>query len=394
VVLLERRRFPRFHIGESLLPASNPVLRELGVEAERLSRDFVEKRGATFITECGEVSVDIDFTTCSKIPTPITYQVPRASFDQLLLDRAADAGVEVRQEHHVRDVTFDPGGVRLAFTGSDGDGELRAEAVVDASGQAGFLAKRLGLRRVDPELENVAVYAHFEGIPRPPGERAGDIHVVSRQDLGWIWLIPLPEGRTSVGVVLPRRRSQGRNSPAGEVLDRVLADTPALAERLRDARRVSPAHYEADFSYAPRAYAGDRWLLAGDAGSFLDPVFSTGVLMALEGGWEAAEAIAGALGAGDLSARSFARYQRLQEKKYRFFRRFVHGFYDPSFRDLFFQPSYRFGLVDTVTGVLAGNWRPSLSDRVKLALFFSLVAAQRHLPLARRIHGRRPAEKG
>ena len=396
VLLLERERFPRFHVGESLLPASNAVFRALGLEECLRGEGFVEKRGASFSTEDGELSSYIDFTRCPEVPAPVTYQVPRSRFDQLLLDHAAEAGVEVRQGCRARAVDFTADGVTLTAVepGSAAD-RLRTEVVVDASGQAGFLAKRLGLRRVDPELRHVAAYAHFEGVEGPSGERAGDIRVISRRDMSWIWMIPLSARLTSVGVVVARRdqAAWGKNPSAEELLDRFLASTPVVAHQMRGAERVMPARYEADFCYSPRAYAGERWLLAGDAGSFLDPVFSSGVLLALESGFEAGDAVDRALAAGSVAAGAFAGYNRRQRRRYKAFRRFVRGFYQPSFRDLFFHPTSRWGLLDAIAVVLAGNWNPTLANRARLALFFALAGAQRAVPLVPRRH-QRPSDPG
>jgi flavin-dependent dehydrogenase len=387
-LLVERHRFPRFHIGESMLPASNDVFRKLGLEERIGEARFVEKRGASFVTADGCWSSYIDFTSCADVPAPVTWQVLRSEFDRILIEHAAEAGAEVRLGWRTTDVELGSAGVAVTVADPDGgESTVAAEAVVDASGQAGFLAKRLGLREVDEALRNVAVYAHYEGVPRPPGARSGDIRIVSRRDLGWIWFIPLSDAVTSVGAVTTRRQHAERGGEtAEEVLDRYLRSTPAAARQTGDARRVSPARFEADFCYAPTAYAGKRWLLAGDAGSFLDPVFSTGVLLALESGIESADAIDAALTAGDLSARAFAAYDRRQRRRFRVFRRFAHGFYDPAFRDLFLQPTHRFGLLDAIVSVLSGNWRPSLRARLRIAAFFTLVAAQRRLGFAPRTH--------
>ncbi len=387
VLLLERERFPRFHIGESLLPATNAVFRALGLEERLAGEKFVEKRGATFSSEDGELSSRIDFTTCPQVAAPVTYQVPRARFDQLLLDHAAEAGVEVRQGWRARDAAFAAGGATLTVTDGGAASQVRAEIVIDASGQAGFLAKRLDLRRVDTELRRVAAFAHYEGVERPGDQPAGDIQVVSRRDMGWIWLIPLSATLTSVGAVVARRQQAARaaGEDAGGLLERYLTSTPAVADQMRHAERVSPARYAADFCYAPRAYAGDRWLLAGDAGSFLDPVFSSGVLLALESGFEAGAAADRALAAG-VTRRAFAAFDRRQRRRYKVFQRFVRGFYQPAFRDLFFQPTNRWGLLDAIVAVLAGDWQPSLADRARLGLFFALAAVQRRLPLVPRSH--------
>lgn len=392
VLLLERLRFPRFHIGESMLPASNAAFRALGLEERIDAEGFVQKRGASFESEDGAFSSYIDFSSCADVPAPVTCQVLRSRLDQVLLERASEAGAEVRQGCRATDVRLDTGGVAVTWADADGlESTATAQVIVDASGQAGFLAKRLGLRQVDVEIRNVAVYAHYEGVPRPPGPRSGDIRIVSRRDLGWIWLIPLSETVTSVGVVVSRHRHAEReHAGAEESLELYLKSSPAAARQVAGARRVGPARFEADFCYAPSAYAGDRWLLAGDAGSFLDPVFSTGVLVALESGIEAAAAIDAALAAGDLRARSFAAFERWQRQRLRTFHRFVAGFYDPAFRDLLLQPTKRFGLLDAIIGMLSGNWRPSLSARLRLEVFFGLVALHRRFAIGARIHDRAP----
>ncbi len=388
VLLAERQKFPRFHIGESLLPASNEVFESLGLSGRLEGEKLVEKRGASFSTEDGEYSSYIDFTSCPEVPSPKTYQVLRSRFDELLLMAAAEAGAEVRQECRVLDIAFTPGGARVRLAQAGGEPTtVDAAMVLDASGQSGFLSKRLGLRRPDPELRNVALYAHFEGVLRPAGERSGDIRIVSRRDMSWFWFIPVSDTVTSVGVVMSRQTHAARPAEPAEVfLERLLAATPVAAEQMRAARRVSEARFEADFCYQPSAYAGDRWLLAGDAASFLDPVFSSGVLLALESGLEAAAAIEGALSSGSITARELDGYQRIQRRRYRFYRRFARGFYDPAFRDLFFQPTDRWGMLNAIVSALAGNWRPGLANRVRLGLFFSLVAVQRFVPLAPRTH--------
>src|SRR5205814_2262597 len=175
--------------------------------------------------------------------------------------------------------------------------------------------------------------AHHSRVPRRAGRRAGDIRIVARGDLGWFWLIPISPELMSVGVVLPRAAFRAFAAlDHEEVLARAIAETPVVAELLAAARQEWPVRVERDFSFGSRAYAGDRWLLAGDAGSFLDPVFSTGVAIALESGLEAAQAVDEGIARGDLSARSFRRFSRRQRQRYLSFRRFVIGFYTPEFR--------------------------------------------------------------
>ena len=378
VLLLERDRFPRFHIGESQLPWINGVLEELGVHDTIAKAGFVEKWGASFSEIDGTPAAYVDFTAAVETPVPQTYQVPRAAFDEVLLRHAERSGVIVREEHRAHDAAFDPDGVTLRFTGPAGPGEARVQAVVDASGRSGLLARRIGGYETDVMLQHVAVHAQYEGIPRASGRPAGDIRVLTRADVGWVWLIPISERLTSVGVVVPqalhRRESK---ATAEESLEHYLRETPAAPALLREATRVSAARFDADYSYLARAMAGDRWVAVGDAAAFLDPIFSTGVLLAMQGGLEAAEAIDAGLRAGDLSARRFEGYERVVRRRYHYFRRFVVGFYDPYFRRLLFRRSRRLGIYEAVLSALAGNWRPTLGTRLRIQLFFAVVAVKR-----------------
>jgi flavin-dependent dehydrogenase len=397
VVLFERDRFPRFHIGESLLASVNDVLAAIGADDLVRQAGFPQKWGATFLTGDGRVERHADFAVAPDVRAPQTWQVPRATFDHLLLRHAASRGVEVHEGARILEVEFDDDGVTVTAQGG-GAGPparpVRAQAIVDASGRGALLSRKFDLSIDEPRLANLAVFAHYSGIPRGAGRRAGDIRIVAREDLGWFWLIPISDELTSVGVVLPRlaaRTLQGREHAA--LLERTIAETPVVARLLASARREWPVRVEKDFSFASRAYAGDRWVLAGDAGSFLDPVFSTGVTIALESGLEAAQAVADGLAAGDLSARRFRRFSRRQRQRYRSFRRFVLGFYTAEFRDLFFADEPPRRMFRALVTVFAGYWRPSLPTRVWVALFFQLVRLQRWVRFAPRLAASRLEER-
>jgi flavin-dependent dehydrogenase len=395
VLLLERDQFPRFHIGESQLPWTNEVFRALGVHETIAAAGFVRKWGASFWTLDGAVEQYADFSEAVETPTPQTFQVPRATFDELLLRHGAKSGVAVRERHRALDAAFDAAGVTLRFADPEGvEHTVRVGVVVDASGRAGFLAKKLGRHAFDPLLRNIAVHAQYENIPRLPGRRAGDIRMFTRPDMGWLWLIPLSDTVTSVGAVIPQavHRRESKATPE-ESLTHYLDRTPSAAKLLAAARRVSPARFDADYSYLGTELAGDRWVTVGDAAAFLDPIFSTGVLLAMQGGLDVAAAIDAGLRAGDLSRRRFTTYERLVRTRYHHFRRFAVGFYDPNFRDLWFRRTKRWGVYQAVLSVLAGNWRPSLAVRLRIGLFFTLVALQRVIPIAPR-SPRAPTEHG
>lgn len=387
VVLFERDEFPRFHIGESLLASVNDVLEAIG--ADRLIRQegFPRKWGATFMSADGSIERHLDFGAAPGVPTPQTWQVPRARFDDLLLRHAAANGVQVHERHRVIDVAFDGDGVTATVQDADSARRLvRARAIIDAAGRTALLSRKFRLRVDEPRLDNVAVFSHYSGVPRPEGRRAGDIRIVARDDLGWFWLIPISDQLMSVGVVLPKGAMRSLAAlDHGAILERTIAETPAVARLLSNARREWPVRVEKDFSFGSRAYAGDRWMLAGDAGSFLDPVFSTGVAIALESGLEAGRAMADGLAAGDLSLRSFASYARRQRQRYASFRRFVIGFYTPEFRDLFFAESPSPQMFRALVTVFAGYWRPALGTRLWIAVFFQLVRLQRVFRLVPRV---------
>ena len=391
VVLFERETFPRFHIGESLLSTANDAFTALGVAKHIEDASFPQKWGARLFTHDGQSGRYVDFTDVREVTRPQTYQVCRQEFDRILLDRAREVGVDVREGCNVVGCEFAPDAAVLDIA-SRSDGattRVRVRALVDATGRGGLLARKFDLRTEEPRLANIAIFSHYTNVPRLDGPRPDDIRLIARNDAGWFWLIPISKELTSVGVVLPkglyRRLANGSSE---EMLNRAIADTPIVAELMREARREWPVRVEKDFSYSASAYAGDRWILAGDAGSFLDPVFSTGVSIAMESGIEAAAELHRALARNDFSASSFSAFSRRQRKRFESFRRFVVGFYTPQFRDLFFSPEPPQLIFRSVVTILAGKWNPSLWTRFLNHLFFGMISIQKRFtvtnPLFRR----------
>ena len=381
VVLFERDRFPRFHIGESMLASVNDVLDAIGAADLVRAAGFPQKWGATFMTADGGVERFADFAMAPDVPQPQTWQVPRARFDELLLRHAARSGADIREEHRVTGIDF--GGDDVTVTAMDAtknEVTARARALIDASGRAALLSHRFSLRVDEPGLANVAVFSHYSNVPRGDGRRAGDIRIVARPDLGWFWMIPISDDLTSVGAVLPREafKPLAKTEP-GALLAQLIAGTPAVARLMAQAERRWPVRVERDFSYGARRYAGDRWIVVGDAGSFLDPVFSSGAAIAMESGLEGAQAVAAGLTRGDLSARAFATFDARQRGRYRMFRRFVRGFYTRPFRDLFFSADPPPRMFRSVVTVFAGYWRPSLATRVWVELFFLTIRLQKRV---------------
>jgi flavin-dependent dehydrogenase len=388
VVLFERDVFPRFHIGESLLSTANDAFAALGVAGKIADAGFPEKWGARLYTHDGQTGRGVNFAEVREVSRPQTYQVPRGEFDRILLQRARELGVDVREGYRVLDCEFLPDGVNVEFSGEQ-SGRVRVHAVVDATGRQGLIARKYALRVDEPRLANIAIFSHYANVPRLANGCPNDIRIIARNDSGWFWLIPISDELMSVGVVMPR--SLFMQMPEGtpeERLARAIADTPAVADLVREARREWPVRVEKDFSYSASSYAGDRWILAGDAGSFLDPVFSTGVSIAMESGIEAAAELDRALARNDFSARAFAAFSRRQRKRFRTFRRFVIGFYTPQFRDLFFKPNPPRLLFRSVVTILAGRWNASWTTRLLNQIFFCIVALQKRFGLSNRVFRR------
>ncbi len=393
-VMVDREHFPRFRIGESLLPRATAMLESLGVGEAVRDAGFVSKVGATFTYEDGTTGGHIVFSEGTTLAGGQAWQVSRERFDVLLLERARALGARFIAGVRATDFVTAEEGVEITLRphGASGDAgsgggatstTVRARYLVDATGQSGFLAKSLDLREPIPGFENVAVHTRFADVAWPTDVPPGNIQVISRRDLGWLWLIPLalssevgsggPE--VSVGVVLPRRELAQRSGDSEALLRGAIDEVPAAAVQLGGAELITKVRRDADFTYRTRSYAGERWIVAGDGGSFLDPVFSTGVTLALVSGAEAGEAIGRVL-AGSLWAKEAESFERVSARRVDWFLPFVAGFYDPGFRDLFVQPSNMFGLIPALTAVLAGEDEVSLSVRLRLRLFLWLARLQ------------------
>jgi flavin-dependent dehydrogenase len=390
VVLLEKERFPRFHIGESLLPCSVPLLEELGVMPALHEHGFLVKYAAEFVTADGSSTQRYAFADGLIPGAPSAFEVDRAEFDHVLLQNAAKRGVEVREAVQVTrfDITHE-GASLLARDETGVETRLEAQVLIDATGQSSFMAGKLGMREMEQSLKNFAVFSHFEGAERHEGKREGDISVVLVPG-GWWWVIPLADGRTSVGQVGPASMLRGRK-PDEAYFHEQISKTPYLAKRLGKAARVAPVRTISDYSYVSKKLAGDRFVLVGDAGAFIDPVFSTGVYLGMVGAFRAAEAVDAALTAGRFSRREFVSYEAWVKKQVETYKKFVKGFYKPEFVELLMAPSDFLDLRAAITSLLAGFGvdRPEINARV--LVFLGLAKLNKRLTLAPRLLDRREA---
>ncbi len=329
VTLLERERFPRDLIGESLLPASMPILDALGVLPRLEAQGYLKKWGATMVWGTTREPWSWHFRE-TNTQFPHAYQVWRPAFDHMLLENAAASGAEVREGCRVLSVLFDgdrAAGVRYADEAGR-ERRLEARHVVDASGQAGLIGRALGLRRVDPHFRNLAVYGYYEGARRLPEPDDTNIFIESFEH-GWFWNIPLHTGWTSVGAVVDSRYGQEGIARVGAAafLDRQIDAAPRTKAMLDGARRVQGPAVIRDWSYVSDRVVGPGFILCGDAACFIDPLFSTGVHLALSSGLMAAAYVATALADGELAAAAGPEYQSLYSKQYSHFRELARLFY-------------------------------------------------------------------
>jgi len=400
VVLFEREKFPRFHIGESLLPFSMKAFTRLGLHEKFSSAGFLKKYGGEIMGACSDTGTKFYFKDGYRSQTDHAYQVTRSDFDKVLLDHAAESGAQVHEQTLVSDVIFQDQEVTLSYKSvrdptesaryadrtSQRDvpateGEIQARYVVDASGRTSVLGRQFKIKKTYGHLQKLSIFAHYSGLWRPEGID-GTLTVLIRAVDRWFWLIPLSDERTSVGVVLDSEIFRKSKLSADDFLEQALAEQPSIMKRMRNARRVSKTYVEADFSYRSARLYGDRWLLTGDAAGFIDPIFSSGVFLAVFSGEKCADALNEVLDQPRKAKRLFARYERSVNRAMDVYLRFVNAWYTKEFIEVFLAPRNVLGLAPAINAVLGGNVGNSFPIRWRMWVFYFLVWLQRHHPIA------------
>jgi len=379
VVLFEREKFPRFQIGESLLPYNNDVFRRLGI-FDTLCERFFPKYGGTFVTAYGGSKTVFRFDLHLTTGYQRAFQVKRADFDLLLLDHARACGVDVREQSQVTRVDVsDKSRVVVETMGGE---THEARFVVDAGGHGTFLGQKITEKSHVNELMRVAVFSHYKNVLRDEGREGGNTVIVVLRD-AWFWLIPLSDEVMSVGLVLNREHFRTCGLEPLELLEQTIARTPFAAERMKDAERIMEVKVRRDFSYRLKSIAGENYVMAGDAAGFLDPIFSTGVMLAMKSGERAADAVVEKLERG--SMKLLDRYTRDSQVSIDRYFRFISNFYKREFLEVFLSPDPPAIFFYPIIRVLGGNVFSSPLDRAKLALFFAIVRLQKRFSISPRI---------
>ena len=381
VLVLEKEFFPRFHIGESLLPCNMTIFRDMGVLPALQAAGFPRKFGAQFELGNGSLGTRFVFRKGKFNREPEAIQVERATFDHVLLKHARASGADVREGWSVAKTVPDPAGVNVEARDPDGKTHhFRAAYLVDASGRGNLTGNQENLREMHPTWKKVAIFGHFENVVRDPGEASTDT-VIVRLENKWFWIIPLTAEKTSVGLVIDKAEFARAGGVPAEIFQQWVQSSPPVQERLKNARRLGELQTTTDFSYYNRKFVGDRLLRVGDAAGFLDPIFSAGVFLAMWSGRLAAEAVQKSLAQGKPSRRLFANYEKRVRKGLMFYWRVVENYYTTPFMELFLQPRNHHDLPSAVNAVLAGELEGGWSLRWRLKYFWLLVKLQKRWPL-------------
>jgi flavin-dependent dehydrogenase len=376
VVIFEKEKFPRFKIGESLLPGSLCTFERMGVKEKIERADVIVKYGGKIVSACGTRSNRFLFSNVFRCKYPTAYQVERSRFDQILLDHAAETGCEVRQGERVTDFSFNEEGV-IVRTSS---GEFRGRYLIDCSGRNALVGTQFNLRRNYPELRKFSLYAHFEGVDRASGVDGTLTQMVRGRDR-WIWIIPITATKTSIGVVLDAQTFKRMKLSPEAAFQRILQENPKVMEQISDARRVTDVYATGDFSFRNRHFTGDRWVLAGDAAGFIDPVWSSGVFIAVLSGEKAADMFDRILRRPERRALEFKRYERHLGKVMDLYLRLVNSWYTQEFAEVFLNPQEFLQLVPAVNSLLAGSEKPLLMVRWRIWVFNLLVYLQKRFSI-------------
>lgn len=357
VLVLEREKFPRYHIGESLLPFTYYPLKRLGLIEGMRASPFIKKYSAQFVSRSGKASQPFYFSTRYSADVAQTWQVLRSEFDVMLLNNARAKGVEVREETTVKELIKDDGcvtGVR-AQSKEGTTLEFRAPMTLDCSGRDAFSAVRHNWRLPDPKLHKVAVWTYYKGAKRDPGIDAGATTIAYVQEKGWFWYIPQHNDMVSVGVVADGSylTRDGVKDPK-QIFEREIEQNFWIKDHLAPGTQTGPHRITGEYSFHSRYCGTDGLLLVGDAFSFLDPIFSSGVMLALKSGVLAGDAVHEGLVAGDLSPARFSRYARFLREGIENMRKLVYAFYDRNFSFRVLTDKYP-EMAGEVTDCLSGD---------------------------------------
>jgi len=385
VLVLEKECFPRFHIGESLLPYNRRIFEEMGVLPALEAAGFPAKYGAQFHIGNATKALKLIFKKGCFTRETAAFQVERATFDHILLKHAQASGAEVRQGCTVTGFSRQNALVEVQARPEGGSVErITGAFLIDASGRGNCTGNQEKLRVVYPKLKKVALFGHFDGVALDPGSAAGDTIIV-RLENKWFWIIPLSRQKVSVGCVMDQEEFAQLKQPPAIVFAQLWNSSAAMRNRMHSAKLVNSIQVTSDFSYYNRRLAGPRLMRVGDAAGFMDPIFSAGVYLAMYSGKLAAQVALESLAAGDDGGPRLKKYEKKVFRAMQLYWEMVEGFYTTPFIELFIEPRPKFNLPDAIVAILAGELDGGWAMDWRRQLFFLLVKFQASWPLVPRI---------
>jgi flavin-dependent dehydrogenase len=355
VLMLEKDKHPRWHIGESLLPMNMPLFDKLGV-TEEIKRIGMLKRGAEFVSPWHPAPVMIDFNDALDNTYPTAYQVRRDEFDEIMFKNAAAKGAKVVEECKVTDIQFNPGAEAVVNTvNKDGKTQrIRAKFVVDASGRDTFLSNHFRMKQRNKKHNSAAIFGHFSGVKRLEGEVEGNISLFWF-DHGWFWFIPLADGNTSIGATCWPYYMKTRKTDVTQFFLDTIAMSPALMERMKGAKLESQVTATGNFSYLSERSSGENYILLGDAFAFIDPIFSSGVFLAMASSFAGADAVERCLKHPEQSAQALKEFDRAIMEGPRIFSWFIYRITTPAMRNLLMYKGNESKVKRALISVLIGD---------------------------------------
>lgn len=369
VHVLEKDPHPRFHIGESLLPQSLPMLKKLGVlpEVEKIG---IIKYGAEMISHHHGRAQMFYFAKALDASQPYAFEVKRSEFDSILIKNAAAKGAHIHEGVRAERVTFQSGKPSIVHATDRNGYPLAWETkfVVDASGRDTFLSGQVEGKQRSAKHNSAAIFGHFEGVTRLSGKDEGNI-TAAWHDHGWLWIIPFKDGTTSVGVVCWPDYLRSRQVPLDQFLMDTLTLSPPIAQRMKGAKLLTPVYAAANFSYRRTTMSGEGYLMVGDAFAFIDPIFSSGVHLALNSAMMGADVVEAHLAGSPEYAARLRNFERTVRRGIDTFSWFIHRFTQPAFRDLFLSTTRPPKMEQAVLSLLAGDVFAQSQARLQLFLF-------------------------
>ena len=373
VVIFEREKFPRFQVGESTIPASLDTLQRIGVKEKIDQAGFLTKHGGEIVSACGGARAKFFFRNALNPRWKTAYQIDRMTFDDILLKHAQSLGCEVREETRVESVEFTPEGATLQC--KNNPAPTHASYVIDCTGRSSLLANRFGLKQPFPHLKKFSVFSYYQRSTKSNDPEDAYTRMIRGAE-GWFWVIPIADGKISVGVVMDLEKFNRLKLSPEDALNRTIEEQPEVRKWVENTTRYMPVFATADFSYAVSQLTGDRWLLAGDAAGFLDPVFSSGIYIAIYSGEKAGETINTVLNDPGKKSAAYRRYDRAVQKRLGSYLKLTSAWYTKEFIEIFLHPREMLNMVPIVNSVLGGNPPRTIQEKLVMKLFYFLVYLQ------------------